>query len=243
MESIKTRGLIIKSTDYGEANRMIKLFTADLGIIWAGVYGARSKKKGLGASSRLFGWGEVHLKGTPDRYRAEEITICEDFYPLSEDIVSLAAAVYFAELAEVALGEHNPDFAVLRLLLNTLYAVSYNGVGVDTAKAVYELRLAKECGYMPALESCAVCGGGGEMWFDAPRGGIVCSGCRHRDSVEITPGVLAAMRYVLSADEKRIFAFKAESKILADLGRLSEAYISTQLERRLSSLEYLNKIK
>lgn len=243
MESVKTKGLIIKSADYGEANRMIKIFTIDLGIISAGVYGARSKKKGLGASSRLFGWGDILLRGTPDRLRAEEISIREGFYPLSEDIQKLASAVYFSDLAEAALGTNNPDAQILRLLLNTLYAICYNSVDIAAAKTVYELRIAAAGGYMPAVDACAVCGETqGEMWFDIRRGGALCQSCRRPNSVKISPPTLAAMRYILTADEKRIFSFRADSDIIAALGHISEEYMIEHFERKFASLDYLKKI-
>lgn len=243
MESIKTKGLIIKSTDYGEANRMIKIFTTDLGIISAGVYGARSKKKGLGASSRLFCWGDILLRGTQDRLRADEISVKEGFYPLSEDIQKLAAAVYFSELAEAAVGTDNPDEQILRLLLNTLYAICYHDVDNLTAKTVYEFRIAAAGGYMPAVDACAACGETqGEQWFDIRRGGVLCARCRRADSIKISPPVLAAIRYILSADEKRIFAFRADRDVITALGRISEEYMTEHFDRKFASLDYLKKV-
>ena len=176
MESIKTKGLIIKSSDYGETSRMITVFTEDMGIVSAGVYGAHSKKKGLGASSRIFTFGEFLFKESNGRLRADEIAVREGFFPLCEDIVKLSAAVYFADLAYAAVGMNNRDEGVLRLLLNTIYAMCYNDVEPDTAKTVYEFRLAAEGGYLPVLDYCAACSSSldGEIFFDIERGVILC---------------------------------------------------------------------
>lgn len=244
MESIKTKGLIIKSSDYGESSRMITVFTEDMGIISAGVFGAHSKKKGLGASSRIFTYGEFLLKESQGRLRAEEIAVKEGFFPLCEDIVKLAAAVYFADLAYAAVGTHNKDKGVLRLLLNTIYAMCYNDVDPDTAKTVYELRLAGEGGYLPVLDICAACScePDGELYFDIERGGILCHNCRRPDSIKINSAVHLALKYILSADDKRIFAFKSDEKVTDLLSRISEKYISEHLERTFKSLDYYKKI-
>lgn len=245
MESIKTRGLIIKSSDYGETSRMITVFTEDMGIVSAGVYGAHSKKKGLGASSRIFTYGEFLFKESGGRLRADEIAVREGFFPLCEDIVKLAAAVYFADLAFAAVGMNNKDTGVLRLLLNTLYAMCYNDVDSDTAKTVYEFRLAAEGGYLPRLDVCASCETEPleEIYFDIERGGILCKSCRRPDSIRINNAVLSAIKYILFAEDKKIFAFKADDKVTSLLSQISEQYIGEHLERSFKSLDYYKKIK
>ncbi len=245
MESIKTRGLIIRSSDYGETSRIITVFTEDMGIISASVYGAHSKKKGLGASSRIFTFGEFLLKDSGGKLRAEEIAVREGFFPLCEDIVKLAAAVYFADLAYAAVGMHNKDTGVLRLLLNTIYAMCYNDIDPDTAKTVYELRLAAEGGYLPVLDSCVACGieSSDELYFDTERGGILCPSCRRPDSIRINDAIYQAIKFILSAEDKKIFAFKADSNVVALLAEISERYISEHLERSFKSLLYYKKIK
>ena len=42
MSTVKTKGLILKQSDYKEANRVVTIFTKDFGIIRAVAYGAKS---------------------------------------------------------------------------------------------------------------------------------------------------------------------------------------------------------
>lgn len=243
MESIKTRGLIIGSSDYGEANRSIKIFTPELGIVRASVYGARSRKKSLGSQSRLFALCSMLLTKSRASFRAEEIAVEEGFYPLSEDIVKLSAAVYFAELAEACIGFGNSDEGVLRLLLNTLWAMCYTDTGAECARAVYQLRLAAAGGWEPDMGACMSCGGAdGAMYFDSERGGVLCQSCRRPLSKPLAPAVLAAMRTILAADDRRIFAFRADDALVRRLAELSEEYLIARLERDFGSLEYYKKI-
>lgn len=217
METIKTKGLIIRASDFGEANRMVKIFTTDLGIISAGVYGAYSKKKGMGASSRIFSWCDVILSKNSERLRVEETNIIEGFFPLGEDIVRLSTAVYFADLAQGALGEYNPDENVLRLLLNTLYAMCYNELDTSVAKFVFEMRLACETGYMPNL-------------------------CDKYFTEKISKKACDILQYIISANDKRIFAFEIDDNSKTELAKICEDYILSQLGMNFKSLEYLKKI-
>ncbi|MBS7298654.1 MAG: DNA repair protein RecO [Eubacteriales bacterium] len=245
MESIKTKGLIIKSSDYGEANCMITVFTENMGIVSAGVYGARSKKRGLGASSRIFTFGEFLFKNSGGRLRVEEIAVREGFFPLCEDIVKLSAAVYFADLAYAAVGMHNKDNGVFRLLLNTIYALCYNDIDSDVVKTVFEFRLAAEGGYLPVLDLCAACEcePQGEIYFDIERGGILCESCRRPGSIKLTTAAHTAIKYILSAEDKKILSFKADNNVIALLANISEQYISEHLDRKFKSLDYYKKIK
>ncbi len=245
MESIKTRGLIIRASDYGETARILSIFTEDLGVIQATVYGAHSKKKGLGASSRIFTWSEFLLTNSKGKWRADEIKTKEGFFPLSEDIVKLSLSVYLADLAYSAVGPENKDMGVLRLLLNTIYAICYGEVDLDVAKTVYEFRLAKEGGYMPNLENCVSCGQDtyGEIYFDTESGGIVCEKCRRPKSVFLTKAQYEALKYIFTADDKKIFSFETKGDVFDLLSSLSEKYILNHLEQNFKSLEYYKKIK
>ncbi|MBQ7794308.1 MAG: DNA repair protein RecO [Clostridia bacterium] len=245
MDSIKTRGLIIRSTDYGEANRILTVFTEDLGIVSANVYGAKSLKKGLGAASGIFVFGDIMLKDTNGRLRIEEIRVREGFFPLCEDIVKLSLASYFADLAHTAVGDGNRDESVLRLLLNTLYAICYNGVDLELARTVFEFRLAAVGGYLPECEHCVACNTddfGGELYFDIARGGILCGKCRRADSFKISEAARRALYYILHAEDKKIFSFNASSEVCTLLGAVSERYISEHLERSFKTLEYYKKM-
>ncbi|MDO4618021.1 MAG: DNA repair protein RecO [Clostridia bacterium] len=245
MESIKTRGLIIRTSDYGENSRMLSIFTEDFGIISATVYGATSKKKGMGAESRIFTFAEFLLKKSNGRLRCEEIKTREGFFPLSEDIEKLSLAVYLSDLAYASVGPENSDLGVLRLLLNTIYAVCYSGVDPDIAKTVYELRLAKEGGYMPCMEFCLSCGEdiSGDVYFDIQKGGVVCSKCKLPFSQKLTKAQLDALKFIFSAEDKKIFSFKTTGDVFTCLSQLSEKYILNHLEQSFKSLEYYKKIK
>ncbi len=245
MDSIKTRGLIIRSTDYGEANRIVSIFTEALGVVSANVYGAKSLKKGLGAASGLFVLADVVLTESRGRYRIDELKVREGFFPLCEDITKLSLAAYFADLAHTAVGDLNPDDGVLRLLLNSIYAICYNGTDLELSRMVFEFRLAAVGGYLPECEKCSACGTDSfsdGIYFDIASGGILCNACKRPQSVKINEFARQALHYILHAEDKRIFAFSVSYEVLKILGEISESYISEHLERKFKTLEYYKKI-
>ena len=96
-------------------------------------------------------------------------------------------------------------------------------------------------GYMPDLGGCAVCGKRNPDRFNVNRGVLQCVGCQHEElsglRMPVSPGTLAALRYIASCDEKKIFSFQLGEDALRELSGIAEAYLMTQLERGFSTLE------
>lgn len=244
MPGIKATGIVIKQTEFGESNRMLSIFTKEFGIIRASVYGAKSIKSSKGAASQLLAFSEFELsKGFSDIYTVSSAHVEESFFKLSEDIEKLSLAVYLSDITYTALGMENADGRVLSLFLNTLYALCYNNLEVKKAKAVYELKLMTLSGYMPVLNRCVKCGSlSGIARFSAASGGLICSGCAP-EGVGVTKSIVDAMNYIINADTKRMFSFKASDDLILKLGNITEDYVVSQLETEFKSLKYLKSIK
>lgn len=238
----KAKGIVLKESIFGEANRMITIFTKDYGIIRAAVYGAKSIKSGKGAACQMFSYSEFELaKSNGDIYTVSAVSPIETFFRLSEDIVKFSLAAYLAELTLTAVGGENPDEPVLSLLLNTLYALCYNGLEAEKAKCVYELRLMSLLGYKPQLTKCVRCGSIKEIvGFSAREGGLVCSLCG--GGTAIGKSTAEALNYIITAEEKKIFSFTVSDEVLKRVGRICEEYARFQLDTEFQSLLYLKKM-
>ena len=58
----------------------------------------------------------------------------------------------------------------------------------------------------------------------------------------VTPGVLDAMRYITGCDPKHLFSFSAGEDTIAQLSGITEGYLSTQLERGFSALDFYKSL-
>ncbi len=243
MSVLKAKGIVLKTTEFGEANRMLTIFAKGRGIIRAAVYGAKSIKSGKGAACQVLSYSEFELsRSSGDIYTVSAVAPLETFYSLSEDIVKFSLAAYLAELTTVAVGAENPEDSVLALLLNTLYALCHNGLEAEKAKCVYELRLMSILGYRPQLTKCVGCGSIKEIVsFSARDGGLMCRACGGR-GVMIGKSTADALKYIISAEEKKIFSFTVSEEVLKRAGKITEEYVKEQLDTELQSLLYLKKM-
>ncbi len=132
------------------------------------------------------------------------------------------------------------------MVLNCLYALSKLGIPEMQVKSVFELRSACLAGYTPDLFGCHVCGSQTPDRFDLSAGMLECAGCRSLESdglrMPITPGILEAMRYICLCDPKKLFGFQLGEEAMKQLSALSEAYLTTQLERGFSTLDFYKSL-
>ena len=113
-------------------------------------------------------------------------------------------------------------------------------------KAVFELRAACLAGYAPDLFGCHSCGDLSADRFDITEGRLECSKCRTGSATGIRmpvgTGVLEAMRYICSCDKQKLFSFTLPQESAAQLSQVSESYLSTQLERGFSALDFYKSL-
>lgn len=245
MANLKAKGIILKQRDYGEANRMLTVFTDEYGIIKAASHGARRLKSRQAAASQFLCLSEfIFYKGSSDIVTVNAIEPIDTFYPIQEDIEKLSLGTYFADVLYYTLESANPDIRLLRLFLNTLYAMAYTKISQEKIKAVFELRCMACGGFMPVLEQCTMCGKIDELThFRLRAGGSICEKCAARTDIRMDAQMLAVMRYILEAEDKKIFAFRASDTVVSRVGELTEKYIAYQLDTDFSSLDYYKKIK
>jgi DNA repair protein RecO (recombination protein O) len=58
----------------------------------------------------------------------------------------------------------------------------------------------------------------------------------------VTPGLLDAMRYICLCDPKKLFSFSLGAETAEQLSALTEGYLSTQLERGFSAMDFYKSL-
>ena len=243
MQDLVYRGIIIKQADYGDAHRMLWIFTETDGIIKAVRYGVRGKKTSNAAAFQMFSYGDFKLRQSHgDIMTATSSDIIDGFYPVSEDIKKLSLLSYLAEVTYAILGEANPDRRILALLLNAVYAAAYRNEDLIKLKSVYELKLMSIGGYLPKLDACGECGNDGE-YFSIDRGTLVCRQHHRAGDIKVEKPLLALMRYVAYCNDKKMLSFSvADNDVLMAFNSITEKYVSVHCDKEFKSLNYFYSI-
>ena len=240
-DKLVTPGLVVRELTSKENDRLITVLTAGHGLVTATAYGARRPGSSTAAGTHLFCYADFAFIKSRGYYKVDSAAAKEHFYGVSKSVEALAAASYFMQLLyDAGLGaEAEP--VILRLGLNSLYALERGIRHHAFVKAVFELRLLAESGFEPELGYCARCGSEDVAFFNAGSAESLCAACAGDGGMAegifpLTPGTLDAMRYIVGADMQKIFAFKLNPEEEANLQRLCEEFTLAQMGRDYESL-------
>jgi len=259
-----TDGLVLREIPVGEYDKLLTLLTPAEGRITVSVKGARSSRSKIGGASKLFTYAnfEIYKKGE-FRY-ARDASVTEPFFGLSEDIEKMALASYICEVACDITDEGGDCAEILRMTLNSFYAISKSLYPLPIIKAVYELRAAAMSGFMPDLSGCASCGEKlpENGMLDVMNGSLYCSRCirKHNEKTEkemfehpelseriiycrLTSSTIAAMQYALFSPSSRMFSFELkEEDEIRFFAHACETYLLHHLKRDFSTLNFYKSL-
>lgn len=240
------RGIVLRVTDYNDHDALLTVLSQKHGKLTVKARGLRRKNSPLVAPCQLLAYGEFTLFEYRGQYTVNEAHSIELFQEIRRELTKLSLGSYFAQIAELISQEDLPNPELQSLLLNCLFALSRLNLPEDQVKSVYELRAACLAGYTPDLFGCHVCGNQAPDRFDLSQGQPECRNCgtgdRNSIRLPVNAGILDAMRYICLCDPKKLFSFQIGSATLQQLSTLTEAYLSTQLERSFSTLDFYKSL-
>ena len=240
------RAIVLRVTDYNDRDALLTVLSRNHGKLTIKARGLRRKNSPLIAPCQLLAFGEFTLFEYRGQYTINEAHSIELFQNLRRDLTKLSLGTYFAQAAEVLSQEDLPNPELQSLLLNCLHALSRLNLPEAQIKAAFELRAACLAGYTPDLYGCHICGSQSPDRFDLSAGQLECRGCRAGEPsgirMPVTQGLLDAMRYICLCDPKRLMSFSIGAETLQHLSALTEAYLSTQLERGFSALDFYKSL-
>ena len=239
------KAIVLRVTDYNDRDALLTVLSRDHGKLTVKARGLRRKNSPLSAPCQLLAYGEFTLFEYRGMYTINEAHSIELFRDLRRDLTKLSLGTYFAQVTEVISQEDLPNPELQTLLLNSLYALSRLELPEILVKAAFEIRAACLAGYTPDLFGCHVCGSDLADRFDLSAGQLECLRCRTGEGgirVPVNSGMIHALQYLCSCEAKKLFSFSLGDGNLEKLSSLTEAYLTTQLERGFSTLDFYKSL-
>lgn len=243
----QSEAIVLRRHDYGEADRILTLFSRDRGKIRAIAKGVRRIASRKSGHIELFTRCRLLLaKGR----NLEVVTQAEmlDAYPaLRDDLVRTAYAYHLAELTDRLTAEESPVPGIFQLLADMLAALCQADDPSLVAR-FFEVRLLGLAGYRPQLFHCALCRvqlAEEGNHFSPSAGGALCPDCGRRagDALPLDPGAFRVLRYLQTRDWSAAGALRLSPATRGALERLTAAYLQQILERDLSSMGFLRGLR
>lgn len=135
MELIKIKNaLVLKKVDFGEADRIITVFTKEEGLLSLLIKGIRKSKKRSTAASDLITISDFVLYKKKDMYTVSSINSKEMYLRLKEDFFKINIVFYILKLLNLVLVENEEREKIHKLTLNTINYIEKE----DTEEKIYQ---------------------------------------------------------------------------------------------------------
>lgn len=237
MSLYRTRGIVLRTTRLGEADRIVNLVTENRGKVRAVVKGVRRTASRWGGRMEplmhvsLMAWNGRELD------TVTQAEVVEVFKCVREDLNRMAKAAVMAEVVDRLCHDQSDDPAPYRMLRGAL--ASLDSADSPAIVGAFLWKLLAQEGAAPVLEICAGCGGEGPLrYFDPAAGGATCGSCR--GGRPLSPGAADAIAGVLGGRLNSVLR-ECDSRTASEMERLAAAAMEHHLERRLWSLGVLER--
>lgn len=242
MPVYRDEGVVLRTHDLGEADRIITLLTRGNGRIRAVAKGVRRSRSRFGA--RLEPFGHVDLQLYEGR-SLDSITQAESLRAFGADLVGdyprwTAGSVMLETAERLTAVERQPAGQQFLLLVGGLRALAEGAHDATLVLDAYLLRSMAVAGWSPSFSDCVRCGAPGpHRAFHLAGGGAMCPSCRPAGAASPRPQTLQLLGALLSGDWQTADA--ADLAWRREGSSLVAAFVQWHLERQLRSLPLLER--
>ncbi len=245
--SFRAEAVVLRHSDWGEADRLLSLFTREKGKLRAIAKGARKVRSRKGGHLEPFTRVTLQLAVGRDLHIVTQAETVDAYLSLRDDLEGLGQASYVIELLDRFTYEEGDNVPLYNLLTDTLGRLTKTSDPNLTLR-YYEIRLLDLVGFRPELMKCAHCGEdikAEDQYFSAEQGGVLCPiGGRGVEGVRpVSMDALRYLRHFQRSSYKRAARAKIPPAIHRELEILMQHYLTYTLERGLNTPAFIRKVR
>lgn len=245
--SITSEAIVLRHSDWGEADRLLSLYTRRKGKLRALAKGVRKIRSRKAGHLEPFNRVALLLARGRDFYIVTQAETVDSYMSLHEDLKRLGYASYIVELLDRFTYEEDENQSLYQLLADTLARLDTE---TDLIAAVhyFEIRLLDQLGYRPQLFRCLQCNSEikpVDQYISFSQGGVLCPNCGPQVP-EASPIAMDTLRY-LRHFQRSAYPEAARAHMSTELNHqfehLMHQYFTYLLERNLNTPAFLRQIK
>lgn len=245
--TFRTEAVVLRRADFGEADRLLTLYSREFGKIKAIAKGARKPQSRKTGHVELFMHSKFLLARGRDLDIVTQAEMVAGHVALREDLVRATYASYAVELLDRFTVEEDQHLAIYELLLEALNWFAGDD-DVMLAARFYEMRLLALAGFRPQLFRCVNCGEAiseQDQFFSAESGGLLCPNCYEADrrARPVTAVVVKVLRYLQTRPWQTVYALRLKPSLHHELEGITHYYLTYILERNLKSVDFLHRLR
>ena len=243
MPLAESEAVILRSSNFGEADKLVSFFSRTLGRLRGVAPNARRSRRRFGAA--LEPLSHVRLwffeRERDDLVRLSESELIEPFYDARGDYQRSVALNHVAELSDLFLPEREPAERSFRLLLTVLRGFRQSE-SIWLPLTYFQLWMVRLGGWLPSLDACTKCRRtlGDEPAYGNPTAGkLYCARCRKPGARLLGASARKDAAEMLAQPLDKIASEGWDRRRAAELQALLLDIIEIHSERKLVTRELL----
>ncbi len=245
--TLKIEGVVLRHSDWGEADRLLWLFTKEYGkmrVVAKGIRRARSRKAGhLEPFTRV----NLLLAHGRDIPLITQVETLEAYLPIREDFLRVTCAIYLLELLDRFTYEEGENRNTYNLLVDSLERLNQS-YDQDLVARYFEIRLLDYLGFRPQLIQCARCTAEikpENQYFSSQLGGALCPKCGPlvSGSQPISMTALKYLRHYQRSNFSEATRAVLTPTLNHELEMIMQHYLTYLLERGLNTPPFMQRAR
>ena len=180
MEELTVTGIVLSSMPYKDKDKLIHIFSVELGVVTGILKGVSSPTSKLKFASQPFCFGKFDLVKAKDFYVVKGVDLVDTFFDLTSDYESYKLCSLMLEICKVVMKPNIISESLFLTLLKSLQNIVYSeNVNAKLCIIKFMLTVLKIIGYELNFDTCDNCGLKfmGDIKFDVYSGTFRCSNC------------------------------------------------------------------
>ncbi len=203
-------GMVLQVSPIGEYDKRVVILTKERGKISAFAKGARRQNSRLMAGTNPFSFGTFKVY-EGKTYTIIEADISHYFEELREDFEAAYLGMYFLEYADYYTRENNDEMEMLKLLFQSMRAISSKSLNHELVRYIYEIKAMVVNGEFPGIPS----------------------------DTKLSESAIYAIDYIVSAPIEKLYTFAVNQEVLSEIEQLANGYRKKYIEKNFKSLSIL----
>lgn len=241
----KAEGIVIRTTDYGESDVIITIYSKQIGKIGMLARGAKKPNNRLSSVSQLFTYGNYLFRHTRGLGTLSQGEIIHSFRGIREDLFKTAYAAYIVELTDKLTDDFTASSALFDLLYFSLKFINEN-YDAEIISFIYATKMLAFAGITPQLERCAVCARNDQPFvsFSIKEGGFLCRRCHENDlhSMTVSHATPKLLKLFLHMDIKRLGKISVKRYTRDEINKVLTLYYDAYSGLNLRSKKFLEQM-
>jgi len=246
MVVIKTKGIVIKRVNLGEADKIITLLTKDRGKIRVVAKGVRKPKAKLAGFLDLFHYNEYLIAEGRNLDIITGVSTIENWHAINQSLSQVALAYYMAETVDKLIEETQEIGDIFDLIYFCFDTLNKNKISLNILKSFFEFNIVSALGYKPELDRCIECNKEIEKdaWFSFSLGGVLDIDHKNNDLLALPISLfdLKNLKEMYLNNINELNSINLVNEISPQLSKVSSGFLNYIVDRNIKSQEFLNEV-